>query len=205
MPDVKNLILDLGGVLLNLDYKRTKQAFADLGVPDFDAHYTQFKGSPLFDELETGKVSPEAFYDALRAGTGLTLTNAQIEGAWNAMLLDFPVERLALLEALRKKYRLFLLSNTNAIHHEAFQKTYREATGRASLDDLFDKAYYSHLMGARKPDEEPFRMILEEQGLKAGETLFVDDTLPNLAGAHNLGIQTIHLQAPMKLEDLGLI
>ncbi|HTJ14732.1 MAG TPA: HAD family phosphatase [Dinghuibacter sp.] len=204
MPEVKNLILDLGGVLLNLDYKKTKQAFAELGIADFDAHYTQFKGSPLFDELETGKVSPAAFYDAMRAGSGLALADAEIEKAWNAMLLDFPAERLALLEALRQRYRLFLLSNTNAIHYEAFQRTYREATGRVSLDDLFEKAYYSHLMGARKPDVEPFRMILEEQGLIAGETLFVDDTLPNLAGAHNLGIQTVHLQPPMKLEDLGL-
>lgn len=204
MPEVKNLILDLGGVLLNLDYKKTKQAFADLGIADFDAHYTQFKGSPLFDELETGKVSPAAFYDAMRAGTGLALADAEIEKAWNAMLLDFPSERLALLESLRRRYRLFLLSNTNAIHHEAFQRIYREATGRVSLDDLFEKAYYSHLMGARKPDEEPFRMILDEQGLIAGETLFVDDTLPNLAGAHNLGIQTVHLQPPMKLEDLDI-
>jgi putative hydrolase of the HAD superfamily len=204
MSQPKNLILDLGGVLLNLDYKRTKQAFAELGVPDFDAHYTQFKGSALFDDLETGKISNEAFFDALRAHTGLSLTDAQITKAWNAMLLDFPENRIALLKELKNKYRLFLLSNTNAIHHEAFQKTFREATGGQSLDDHFEKAYYSHLMGARKPDAEPFRMILEEQGLKGEETLFVDDTLPNLTGAGEVGMQTIHLQRPMTLEALGL-
>lgn len=203
MSRPKNLILDLGGVLLNLDYKRTKQAFADLGVPDFDAHYTQFKGSPLFDDLETGKVSPAAFFEALRAHTALSLTDGQIAQAWNAMLLDFPKSRMALLKELKGRYRLFLLSNTNAIHHEAFQKTCKETTGE-NLDDFFEKAYYSHLMGARKPDAEPFRMILEEQGLKGEETLFVDDTLPNLAGAVKTGMQTIHLQPPMTLEGLGL-
>lgn len=204
MRQAKNLILDLGGVLLNLDYNRTKEAFAALGVPDFNAHYTQFKGSPLFDDLETGRVTDKAFYDALRKSSGLDLTAAQIRDAWNAMLLDFPETRIALLKTLKSRYRLFLLSNTNAIHYEAFQKTFWNATGMESLDGLFDKAYYSHLMGVRKPEPEPFRMILEEQGLKGEETLFVDDTLPNLAGAQTLGIQTVHLQPPMTLEGLGL-
>lgn len=204
MRQAKNLILDLGGVLLNLDYNRTKEAFAALGVPDFNAHYTQFKGSPLFDDLETGRVTDKAFYDALRKSAGLDLTDAQIRDAWNAMLLDFPETRIALLKGLRSRYRLFLLSNTNAIHYEAFQRTFKNETGMDSLDQLFDKAYYSHLMGVRKPEPEPFRMILEEQGLKGEETLFVDDTLPNLAGAQTLGIQTVHLQPPMTLEGLGL-
>ncbi|TDW99793.1 HAD family hydrolase [Dinghuibacter silviterrae] len=203
MPTVKNLILDLGGVLLNLDYNRTKQAFRAYGVPDFDAHYTQFKGSTLFDDLETGKVSNEAFYRALKSELGLDLTDDQIKAAWNAMLLDFPVERIEFLKDLRTRYRLFLLSNTNAIHYEAFQKTFREASGK-HLDDFFDKAYYSHLLGLRKPGPEPYQAILDEQGLKPEETLFVDDTLPNLAGAREVGMQVIHLQAPATLEGLGL-
>jgi FMN phosphatase YigB (HAD superfamily) len=203
MNTVSAIILDLGGVILNLDYNRTKKAFATLGVPDFDAYYTQFKGSPLFDDLETGKVSRGAFFDALRERSGLALTDEQITGAWNAMLLDFPRQRVEYIKELRKRYRLFLLSNTNEIHHEAFQKTFWGSEG-STLDGLFDKAYYSHLIGTRKPDEEAFRTILEEQGLKAAETIFVDDTKSNFLGAQELGIQTIHLQAPMTLEGLGL-
>jgi glucose-1-phosphatase len=203
MNTVSAVILDLGGVILNLDYNRTKTAFANLGVRDFDAYYTQFKGSPLFDDLETGKVSRGAFFDALRERSGLALTDDRITAAWNAMLLDFPPERVEYLKVLRKRYRLFLLSNTNEIHHEAFQRIFRGSQG-STLDDLFDKAYYSHLIGARKPDAEAFRTILEEQGLKASETIFVDDTESNVGGAQELGIQTIHLQAPMRLEGLGL-
>ena len=204
MKPVSAVILDLGGVLLNLDYQKTRQAFAALGIPDFNQHYTQFKGSTLFDDLETGRVSNAAFYDALREQTGLSLTDAQIRDAWNAMLLDFPANRVKFLEDLRKRYRLFLLSNTNAIHYDAFQKTFRNETGMDSLDQLFDKAYYSHLIRARKPDEDAFRIILEEQGLRGPETLFLDDTETNFKGARALGIQTIHLRPPMTLEGLTL-
>jgi FMN phosphatase YigB (HAD superfamily) len=201
MKNISALILDLGGVLLNLDYGRTKQAFRDLGIPDFDVHYTQFKGSALFDDLETGRVSNDAFYENFRKLSGLSLSDGQIRTAWNAMLLDFPATRAELLKTLRKKYRLFLLSNTNAIHYDAFQEIFRRDTGLDSLDACFEKAYYSHLIGERKPGPEPFRLILDEQGLEPGSTLFIDDTLVNLQGAQTVGMQTAHLQAPTTLED----
>lgn len=204
MQKVSAVILDLGGVLLNIDYSLTRKAFADLGIANFDAYYNQFKGSPLFEDLETGRVSRHAFFAALRERSGLDLSDQQITDAWNAMLLDFPPERVSFLSDLRGRYKLFLLSNTNAIHYDSFQQHFREVTGLSSLDDLFDKAYYSHILGARKPDSDPFQMILDEQGLIAGETLFVDDTESNLAGARELGMQTIHLHPPLKVEALGL-
>jgi putative hydrolase of the HAD superfamily len=204
MQNIKAVILDLGGVLLNIDYEKTRKAFAGLGIEDFNAHYNQFKGSTLFDDLETGKIKEVDFYRAFREQTGLKTKDEQIREAWNAMLLDFPSARVQFLKDLRKKYRLFLLSNTNAIHHDEFQRHFRETSKLNSIDDLFDKAYYSHLIGSRKPETEPFEHILKEQNLKAGETLFIDDTQSNLKGATALGIQTIHLQPPTKVEDLGL-
>ena len=204
MQNIKAVILDLGGVLLNIDYEKTRKAFAGLGIEDFNAHYNQFKGSTLFDDLETGKIKAEDFYQAFREQTGLKTEDDRIRKAWNAMLLDFPNTRVQFLKDLRKKYRLFLLSNTNAIHHDEFQRHFRETSGENAIDDLFDKAYYSHLIGSRKPETEPFEHILKDQNLKPGETLFVDDTQSNLKGAITLGIQTIHLQPPAKVEDLGL-
>ena len=88
---VKNIIFDLGGVLINLNYQLTRKAFEDLGVEDFDTFYTQHKANPLFENLEVGAIEPEAFYEALREATGLTLSNDQLETAWNSMLLDFPI------------------------------------------------------------------------------------------------------------------
>ena len=106
---VKNIIFDLGGVLINLNYQLTRKAFEDLGVEDFDAFYTQHKANPLFENLEVGAIEPEAFYEALREATGLTLSNDQLETAWNAMLLDFPIVRLLWLDQIKSKYNICLL------------------------------------------------------------------------------------------------
>ncbi len=204
MENISAIILDLGGVLLNIDYQLTKKAFANLGIADFDVHYTQFRGSHLFDDLETGKVSEAEFYDIFRKKAGISLSDEQIRQAWNAMLLEFPASRATLLADLRSRYRLFLLSNTNGIHYEYFNDLFRKSTGLESLDDRFDHAYYSHRMGLRKPGVEIYRQLLKEQNLDPATTLFIDDTASNLVGAQEAGIQTIHLQAPMRIEDLGL-
>lgn len=202
MQNISNVILDLGGVLLNLDFGRTTKAFTDLGINDFEAHYTMFKGSPIFDDLETGKISEAAFFDEFRKLTGVPLTDVQITGAWNAMLLDFPKKRMAFLRQLRGKYRIFLLSNTNAIHYKAFQEIFRREIGLGSLNDCFDKAYYSHLIGIRKPEKEAFSLILDEQRLNPKKTLFIDDLAQNLEGAKAVGMHTLHLRHPETLESL---
>ncbi|NIG52502.1 HAD family phosphatase [Chitinophaga sp. Cy-1792] len=202
MQGIKNIIFDLGGVILNLDYKKTNDAFTALGVENFHELYGQFKGSDLFNGLETGHVSTAEFLATMHKYLPENITDAQIIDAWNAMLLDFPVARLQLLQQLRQQYNLFLLSNTNAIHLDAFNKILMESRGIPSLGAFFDKTYYSHLMGCRKPDRESYEMVLEENGLIAGETVFIDDTLPNIDGAKAIGLQTIHLQAPKTILEI---
>lgn len=204
MENISAIILDLGGVLLNIDYQLTKAAFSNLGINDFDVHYTQFRGSHLFDDLETGKISEAEFYNIFRKQAGLSLSDEQIRQAWNAMLIEFPASRAKLLEDLRGRYKLFLLSNTNGIHYDFFNNLFRKSTGLASLDDSFDHAYYSHRMGLRKPGVEIYLQVLKEQNLDPTKTLFIDDTAANLVGAKEAGIQTIHLQAPVRIENLGL-
>ncbi|TAF48482.1 MAG: hypothetical protein EAZ62_10075 [Sphingobacteriia bacterium] len=115
---IQNIIFDLGGVFLNIDFERTNQAFQQLGLAGFDRFFTQHHAHQLFEDLETGKISPDQFYAAFRAETQTQLTDAQIRDAWNALLLDFPPERLDWLEKIRQHYRVFLFSNTNAIHYE---------------------------------------------------------------------------------------
>ncbi|RBL93398.1 HAD family hydrolase [Chitinophaga flava] len=202
MQGIKNIIFDLGGVILNINYQRTYEAFTSLGVQNFNELYNQFKGSSLFNDLETGHITPEAFLSEMKKHVPEHVTPEQITTAWNAMLLDFPLQRLQLLQQLRQYYGLYLLSNTNAIHLETFNRILQESRGIPSLAVFFDKAYYSHLMGYRKPDRESYLMVLEENGLKAEETLFIDDTLPNIEGAKAVGLQTIHLQAPKTILDI---
>lgn len=202
MQGIKHLIFDLGGVILNIDFQLTNKAFAELGVTDFPTLFSQFHADRLFEDLETGKVGNEAFLEAMRKHTGEHVSEQQIVDAWNAMLLDFPLQRLQLLQQLRQQYSMYLLSNTNAIHLEAFNRSLMQTRGIPSLGVFFDKTYYSHLIGYRKPYKEAYQLILDEHGLNPAETLFIDDTLPNIEGAKAVGLQTVHLQSPRTILDI---
>jgi putative hydrolase of the HAD superfamily len=204
MEGIKNIIFDLGGVFLNIDFSKTEKAFIELGVDQFSEMFTQHHSNDLFVLLETGTISPEAFYEAFRKGTGTDLSDEIIKTAWNALLLDFRTPSLEWLKQIKNKYRIFLFSNTNKIHHDAFIESYRQQTGHADFDAFFEKAYYSQNMGMRKPNPEPFLHILKEQNLVAVETLFIDDTIKNIEAAKALGMQTVHLQWPQTLPDLDL-
>lgn len=200
----KNIIFDLGGIFMNLDFGLTEKAFIDLGITQFPSMFTQHHSNDLFELLETGQMSEWEFYEAFRRETGSSLTNEQIKTAWNALLLDFPPERLDWLGRIRDQYRIFLFSNTNRIHYDAFTEILARENNCTDFDGYFIKAYYSHELGLRKPYVASFQKILEEQGLNPAETLFIDDTAKNLVGAREAGMQTIHLVAPQTVLDLGL-
>lgn len=204
MVKIKNIIFDLGGIFIDIDINATRNAFVSLGVTNFDEFYSQHFASPLFEDLETGKVSPPEFYERIRQETGVALTDEQISDAWTAMLGRFPVERLSWLEEIGFRYRIYLFSNTNIIHYYVFQKIYQECTGKDNFDNYFIKAYYSHDLGLRKPDPASFKKLLELEGLEADETLFIDDTAKNIEGAKEAGLQTIHLVPPKTVLDLDL-
>src|SRR5437763_1201162 len=122
MQNIKAIIFDFGGVILNIDYDRTARAFQQLGVNDFNDMYSQKKANPLFKQLEEGKLNEDEFYNAFRRSTHLELTDQQIKFAWNALLLGYREQALHTLKAIKQKYKLYLLSNTNIIHHTEFNK-----------------------------------------------------------------------------------
>ena len=200
MNELKNVIFDLGGVLLNVDYHKTADAFKALGAGKFDELYSQASANHLFESLETGLISEDAFYEAVYQYCEPETTRNQMELAWNAILLDFRKDSLAVLEGLRRKYNLYLLSNTNSIHLTSFNKTLLEETGNASLDHYFEKSYYSHLIQMRKPYVETYQWVLKDAKMIASETLFIDDSVNNIKGAIEAGIQT-HLLLPT--ENIG--
>ncbi len=204
MKNIKNIIFDMGGIFLEIDYNKTQQAFIDLGVHHFGELYGQHKATPLFEDLETGKSLPADFSRSFSEAAKISLDQQQIETAWNAMLGKFSLKALDWLEEIGKRYKIYLFSNTNTIHYEAFQTTFREQTGKRSFDDYFIKAYYSHTHGLRKPYPEAFLKILEKEKLKAEETLFIDDTAGNIEGAKQAGLQTILLLPPKTVLDLDL-
>jgi HAD superfamily hydrolase (TIGR01549 family) len=204
MKDVKNILFDLGGVFLDINYQLTEKAFIDLGITDFDQRFNQQFSNTLFEDLETGKVDPEVFYHRFRKETETELSNEAIERAWNALLLDFPTERLEWLEKMGRKYPVYLYSNTNLIHYQCFMRNFEEKFEGKKFNDYFRKAYYSHELGLRKPYPSSYTRIMELENLNPTETLFIDDTLKNIKGAQEAGLQTIWLQPGMLLQELGL-
>ncbi|HXB35243.1 MAG TPA: HAD family phosphatase [Puia sp.] len=203
MKGIKNIIFDLGGVIINLDNRRTEEAFTTLGVKNFRDYFGHGFAASFFSDYEIGKINDEEFIGSIRRLGGLTQVPEQtIIESWNALLLDFPPERIRLLKELRKTYRLFLFSNTNALHLSALRQIWSSSfAGEGSLDDYFEKSYYSHLMGMRKPDPESFRVILNENKLNGQETLFVDDAIVNVEGAEHAGLKGLFLRPGISLLD----
>ncbi len=198
---IKHIIFDLGGVLLNIDYKLTEQAFVDAGIRNFAQIYGQLQQTALFDKFETGAINRAEFIQGLQDASEVILTEQQVYTAWNAMLLDFPIRRLQLLQQLRLYYDLFLLSNTNEIHEDAFNQILLRMHGIPNIGVFFDKVYFSHRVGLRKPMRSIFERVLEENGLKAEHTLFIDDSPQHVASAKQVGIQTIFLEPGMTIEN----
>jgi glucose-1-phosphatase len=204
MAATKNIIFDLGGVLLDIDYQKTIAAFEKLGLKNFETMFSQFKADELFEKLETGHVSEADFYAAIKRRAEIQLTNEEIDNAWNALILNFRRESLQLLEKLSSGYKLYLLSNTNSIHLKYFKKSFIKETGKPLLDAYFVKAWYSNEIGLRKPGAQIFEFVLQDENLTAAETLFIDDTLINIETAQKLGFKTHHLLPTERIELLEL-
>lgn len=199
---IKNILFDFGGVFYDLDFSKTSEAFKALGFSDFDNQFTQYQADTLFQQLETGAISPEVFFSNIQSLLPAPVTHEQIRDAWNALLLGYRSSSLAYLTELKKDYQLFLLSNTNQIHYDYFTAQLLEHTPYPSLDSFFTKAYYSQNIGLRKPDMEVFEHILKDAGIKAEETLFIDDSYTNFPNAEKLGMK-IHLLKPgMLIENI---
>lgn len=190
---IRNIIFDLGGVMLDLDVSKTYRAFETMGFPQEELTNNK-KHRKIFWQFEIGKLSPEKFCKNVELALGRKVPTGEIENAWNAMILGFRSEKIELLQNIASTYRIFLLSNTNYLHEKIYSRMLAETFG-LSMSDLFEKHYYSHLLGMGKPDPEIFKYVLEENELIAGETLFVDDSLQHIQSAQKLGIQCFHFPA----------
>ena len=192
------IIFDLGVVLINLDFERTIARFL-AEVPHFDR--TSFIGKenqhPIYNQFEVGKSSAKELVAAFNKHYKTHVTTEFFTQAWNAMILDFPREKIELLQRLKQLgVELYLLSNINELHASAAEARFLELDLPFSFHSLFKKVYYSHEVGMRKPDPEIFNLILNENGLRSDEVLFVDDSIQHIHSARALGIESIHLEKP---------
>lgn len=191
--EIKNIILDFGGVIIDVDYQRVADSFNKLGAGNFETLYTQKKQAGFFDAFEKGEIPEEQFRKELRQYLPDGITDLQIDAAWNSMVGSIPQPRMDFLQQLKKDYRLFLLSNTNSIHARDFTKKLNEQFGSGCLEKLFDRIYLSFQTGMRKPDAEIYNKVMAENQLSPSETVFIDDSIQHVEGARRAGLTALHL------------
>jgi putative hydrolase of the HAD superfamily len=194
---IKNIIFDLGNVLIPLQGEKASKIFWELMTDEArQLDISSFQSLDLFLEYETGKISTDKFLDSINPFFKHGVTNGDIMNAWDTILGDFPPEHVTLLKRLGEKYRLFALSNTNEMHVAKIETQIPEVN---HIGDLFEKLYYSHMEGLRKPQSELYQRVLNENNLIPSETLFADDLFLNIETAKKLGIQTLHVTPDIEL------
>ena len=190
---LKTVIFDLGAVLLNLNFQLTIDAFVRLGISNFEEVFSKHKIHPTMEDFECGRISNEQFVNFTKQYLPSSVQKNEIIDAWNALLLDFPEENIIILERIASKYDVFLLSNTNDIHVQSFNQTLMESGCFERFYNAFDKAYFSHEIGFRKPYSDAYKYVINENRLNSKCCLFIDDTEQNVIAAEELGITGIHL------------
>lgn len=202
LTNIKNIIFDLGKVLLNLDFNASIVAFQKLGLKTDVLDSKQVYSDPVFYELEVGKVTPEEFCNRVRKVIqNPDSTDLQIEDAWYSMILDIPASRVKVVQELSKNYNVYLFSNTNKIHIERLHRAFKTEHG-IDFPSLFVKDFYSHEIHERKPDLSSYQKVIELAGINPEESIFIDDLEKNIIGAQQSGLKTFWLKEGMEMTDI---
>lgn len=203
MQKIENIILDYGNVIFMIDFVKSQNAFTQLGISNAGEIFAHHGQITLFDDFDKGNITPDEFRDGIRTLTNNTgLTDSEIDNAWNALLVGVPAGKHELLLELQTKFRTFLLSNNNAIHYAYCMQYIKDKYGVTDNTIFFEKTYYSHFMGMRKPEAEIFSVVLGENRLDPSKTLFVDDSPQHLETASLLGINTALCSKENPLEKI---
>lgn len=197
---IRNIIFDLGGVIMNLHPERTLEQFKQWGFETGEISMKFFQHA-LNTRFDVGGISADGFREIVRKEMTQAISDQEFDKAWNAMLGEIPTRRMEAIQEISKHYNIYLLSNINDIHLITLNRYVAEKFQIKQFSDLFIKAYYSNLIHRRKPDIETFAFVLEDSQLKPEETLFIDDLEININGAKSLGIQTHHISHQDELAD----
>ena len=194
---IKNIVFDFGDIFINLDKKLFAEELQKLHISQESEEML-----PILQQYEMGLVSTDKFLTFFEER--LSISEVKLKRAWNSILLDFPKERLRFIQNLSesKKYRLFLLSNTNDLHISWIQQNWGMEQYNA-FKICFEQFYLSHEINLRKPNNNIYEFVLTSNDLEPKETLFIDDTKENTDAAKALGIHIWNLK-PGKEDVLEL-
>jgi len=201
MQNIKNIIFDYGNVIFDIDFKIAQASFKKLGITDIENFFAHKAHNQLFDDFETGAISPAEFREGIRkAANKPELTDAQIDEAWNSLLIGTIQENHDVLLKVKDQYRTFLLSNNNEIHYDWIINYLKTTFNLNNYDTYFEKAYFSQHMKLRKPNTNIFEQVLKDNHLNPAETLFIDDSPQHIEGAKKVGLNTLLMtEKPAKL------
>ncbi len=199
---IKNIIFDWGGVITDLDFNASNEAFKKYGLNDFIEQYSLQVQKDLYLKLETGTIESGEFRAEMRKIIPDPISDDELDMSWSALLCELPEERWDLLNRVKENYKTFLLSNTNIIHVERYFRRILEKYGTYGYTHLFEKTYFSFDLKMRKPDIKIFKYVLKDSGLNPEETLLIDDFDENIEAAEKLGIATYHLKEPFTILDI---
>lgn len=202
MARIKNIVFDFGGVLLDLDQNASFKAFSDLLGEEITQENAIEKMGTFLLDFERGDITNETFIWKIQHLRQGNLEPLKIIRAYNAMLLGIREEIFSFLTQVSKKYNIYILSNTNAIHLQYVRSAILERHhNRTDWDELFTKTYYSHEVGMRKPDREIYDYLINDAEINPNETLFIDDTMENVTMAMECGWHAIHHKTNLPIED----
>ena len=199
---IENIIFDFGGVILDIDPMLTVKALEKLGFHDIERLKTREFYEKVIYKFEKGIDTPAVFHDKLRTFLQMDLSDEQLDDAWNALLYDIPEDRIHLIEEVKKRYPVYLLSNSNEIHYGLYVRDLQLRFGYREFDELFDKAYFSFDLHLAKPNEEIYEFVINRHQLNPSKTLFIDDRPENIEGARKTGLKTLHLKPPARIRDI---
>ena len=201
MKRISALLFDLGGVIFDLEYNKTIEAFEAIGLEDAEHLYNQFNQSKIFDEFEIGSISGNEFISLLQEKIPQKVSQSKIKEAWNAMILGFEKSKLEQIKKYSEKIPCYLLSNTNEIHLEYIQTLLQQVPFK-NLELLFKKCYYSHIIGKRKPHRETFEWVLNDMGYAPEDVLFIEDSPQHIEGAKKINLNTLYFTNERSLDDI---
>ncbi len=203
MENIKNIIFDYGNVIFEINFKRTQNALLQLGIHNTEQFFAHQSHNSLFDDFEVAGISPDQFRDGIRVAAGNPhLSDAQIDEAWNSLLIGVSEGNHQVLLDVKEKYRTFLLSNNNEIHYNWIIDYLRKEFDIQNYDNHFEKAYFSQHMKLRKPNVSIFEQVIKENNLDPSETLFIDDSPQHIEGAKKAGLHTLLMDVhPEKLRS----
>ncbi len=200
-PNIKNIIFDLGGVIIDIDQNQIVNHLRNNGLNNTEL-LSSAEVRRTLSQFERGVLSAETFRKQLCSQLNLNISAEEFDEIWNSMILDIPQRRIDLVKKLRGNYHVFLMSNSNEIHYDLFIRDLQLRFGYREFDSLFDKSFFSFDTHICKPDPDFFIYILDRYNMKPEETLFIDDTPENILAAQKLGIVTYHSLTGARIVDL---